>query len=377
MAEILNFPKDFLFGASTSAYQVEGGNFYSDYDDYYPAGIACDHYNRFREDIDLMKRLNLNAYRLSIEWARIEKEEGKFDQKEIDHYREVFLYLKEKEMKTMLTLFHCTLPKWFQKKGAFAKERNIFFFERFAKKVFEEYKDLIDFWIVINEPMVYAGLSYLARVGPPKKSNPILYLKVLNNLAKAHKIIYDDFHKEKKDVLVGIAKAVLFFEGNLSQIAHWWQNEMFINKIKDHLDFIGLNYYSGIKIKFPFFKPASEIFSDIGWAIVPEGLYHLLLAFKKYNLPIYITENGVADRKDELREDFIRDHLFWILKAISKGVDVRGYFHWSLMDNFEWEKGRVVRFGLIKIDYQNLSRTLRESALFYAQIAKEKKLKIE
>lgn len=384
MSEIFTFPKNFLWGSATSAYQVEGGNIYSDWNDYYPAGIACDHYHKFREDFDWLVKLNQNAHRLSIEWARIEKKEGVFDQKEIEHYKEVLFYLKQKNIKTMVTLFHFTLPKWFQEKGAFTKKKNIFYFQRFAKKVFEEYKDFVYFWITINEPQIYAAQGYLTKLWPPQKRNPVLYLRVLNNLILAHKKIYQEFHQKDSQVLVGIAKNNQFFEpyseksffDNLAvKIAHRWQNRFFLNKIKDALDFIGLNYYFHNKIKFPFFiKNENKTVSDINWEIYPKGIYYVLKDLKIYNLPIYITENGLADAKDILRKNFIKDHLFWVWKAIQEKVDVRGYFHWSLIDNFEWEKGFYPRFGLIEMDYKSLQRIPRQSAFYYAHICKNNAL---
>jgi len=387
MKKILNFPKNFLWGAACAAYQVEGGNIYSDWADFYPAGIACDHYHRYEEDFDWIVKLNQNAHRFSIEWARIEKKEGKFDQKEIEHYRKVLLALKERNIKTMVTLFHFTLPKWFAKKGAFTKKKNIYYFQRFANKVFDEYKDLVDFWITENEPQVYLGQSYFARIWPPQKRNFFLGLKVLKNLILAHKLVYKDFHQKNNQVLVGIAKNNQFFEPYnkkstfdkvVVRIADWWQNQYFLKKIRNHLDFIGLNYYFHYRIKFPFiFKNEDKIVSDVGWEIYPEGIYHLLKDLKKYHLPIYITENGLADENDRLRKDFIRDHLYWIWKAIQDGVDVKGYFHWSLIDNFEWEKKFEPRFGLIEINYQTLERKPRDSAFYYAEICKNNQLELD
>lgn len=376
-----SFPKDFLFGSAISAYQVEGGNIYTDWEKYFPAGLACDHYHRFREDFDWLSKLNQNAFRLSIEWARLEKREGEFDQKEIEHYQEVFLSLKERKIKIMLTLFHFTLPWWFAKKGAFEKRKNIFYFQRFANKVFDEFKELIDFWIVINEPQIYAFCGYLSKLWPPQKRNPVLYFRVLKNLILAHKLIYQDFHQKKSGIKVGIAKNNQFFEPYSfhsffdkisTKIARWWQNHYFLNQIQKYLDFVGLNYYFHHKIKFPFLiRTENKITSDIGWEIYPQGIYYLLMDLKKYNLPVYITENGLADREDRFRKNFIKEHLYWINQALQKGVKVKGYFYWSLIDNFEWEKGFEPRFGLIEIDYQTLQRKPRKSAFYYSRIAKQ------
>lgn len=380
MAEALKFPEKFLWGAATSAYQVEGGIENSDWSKFYPAGKACNHYHFWQKDFDLLKKLNLDAYRFSLEWSRIEPEEGKFDEKEINHYKEMLEVLKARKIRTMLTLWHFTNPQWLIKKGGWQAKGVVFYFSRFGKKVFAEYKDLVDFWLTINEPLVWATNSYLKGIWPPKKRNFILCLKVIKNQIKAHRKIYQIFHKEDQKVKIGIAKNNIFFEPYNKNslldkfsvnLANYFWNRYFLEKIKNSLDFIGLNYYFHNKIKFPFQqKNENKIVSDLGWEIYPKGIYYVLKELKKYNLPIYITENGVADAKDKIREKFIKEHLFWVKKAIEEGIDVRGYFHWSLIDNFEWEKGFSPRFGLVEIDYKTLERKIRKSAYFYAKITK-------
>ncbi|KPJ56128.1 hypothetical protein AMJ49_05670 [Parcubacteria bacterium DG_74_2] len=392
MARILKFPKNFLWGSATSSHQVEGDNIHNDWWEAeqagklkYKSGKACDHYNQYEQDFDLIKKLNQNAYRFSIEWSRIEPREGEFNQKEIEYYRKMLLALKKRDIKIMLTLHHFTTPLWLAKKGDWANPKVIFYFSRFAERVFNEYQDLVDFWVTINEPFsVYATHGYLLGVFPPKKRNPILFLKVVKNQIIVHKKIYKIFHKLKPDIKVGIAKNNAYFEPYFSKspldklsvaLAHYFGNEYFLNKIKNYQDFIGLNYYFHRKILFPFFeKNENKIKSDLNWEIYPKGIYYVLKELKKYQKPVYITENGLADAKDRLRKDFIKDHLFWIHKAIEEGVDVRGYFHWSLMDNFEWAEGFSPRFGLIEIDYKTMERKPRSSAYYYAKICKENQL---
>ncbi len=387
MPQILKFPQKFLWGTATSAYQVEGGIENCDWAKFYPAGTTCDHYNRYQEDFDLLKKLNQNTHRFSIDWSRIEPKEGYFDEKELEHYRKVLLALKLREIKTMVTLHHFTTPFWLAEMGGWANKKIVFYFLRFAEKIFNEYRDLVDFWIIINEPLNYASIGYLEGRWAPKKRNPILFLKVVKNQIKTHKKVYEVFHKSKPDVKVGNAECYCFFEPAnpnsfldkfSTRISQYFWNEWFLNKIKKHLDFIGLNYYFHNKIKFPFLKRnENKIVSDIGWEIYPEGIYWVLKELKKYNLPIFITENGLSDAKDKLRENFIKDHLFWVHQAIEEGVDAQGYFHWSLMDNFEWEKGFEPRFGLVEIDYKTLERKPRPSAFYYAEICKSNQLTAE
>jgi len=400
MNEILKFPNGFLWGSATSAYQVEGGIEGCDWAKVYPAGRACDHYNLYEEDFDLLKKLNQNAYRFSIEWSRIEPREGHFDEKELEHYWKILFALKLREIKTMVSLHHFATPSWLAEKGGWTNNQVIFYFSRFAERIFDEYQDLVDFWITINEPLNLASIGYLEGRWPPKKRNPILFFRVIKNQIASHKKIYEIFHKKKTDIKVGNAESYCFFEPAnpksfldkfSARISHYFWNKYFLNKIKKHLDFIGLNYYHHKKIEFPFLKrlqpthhpPAmaspyeNKIVSDIGWEIYPEGIYWVLKELEKYKLPIYITENGLSDAKDKLRKNFIRDHLIWVHRAIQEGIDVRGYFHWSLMDNFEWEKGFESRFGLVEIDYKTLERKPRPSAFYYARICKENCLEAE
>jgi beta-glucosidase len=382
--ETLKFSKDFLWGTSTSAYQVEGGIENSDWSQEFPAGKACDHYNLYEKDFKLLKKLNQNAFRLSIEWSRIEPEPGKFNKKEIEHYRKVLSSLKKKKTKVMLTLHHFTTPWWLVEIGEWENSDVVFYFSRFAKRVFTEYFDFVDFWQTINEPLIYASLGYLEGIWPPETKSFIAFLRVINNQIVCHKEVFKNFHKLKPEVKVGIAKSNVYFEPfNLKSILdrfnawinrYFW-NEFFLNRIRNHLDFIGLNYYFHQRIKFPAQnKNENKVVSDVGWEIYPKGIYHALKELKKYNLPIYITENGLADAKDELRKDFIKDHLSWIHKAIQEDIDVKGYFHWSLLDNFEWEKGFEPRFGLVEIDYKDLKRKPRPSSKFYAKVSKQNAL---
>ena len=384
MSKISKFPEDFLWGTATSAYQVEGGIENSDWSDKFPAGRACNHYNLYEKDFDLIKSLNQTAFRFSIEWSRIEPREGEFDEKEIEHYRKVFSALKKRNIKVMLTLHHFTNPLWLAEIGGWENPEIIFYCSRFAKRIFTEYFDFVDFWITINEPLLYASNCYWGGIWPPKRKSFISFLNVIKNQIACHKEIFESFHKLKPGVKVGIAKNNFCLEPfnsksnldkfNVSINRYFW-NEFFLNRVKNYLDFIGLNYYFHLKIKFPSQnKNENKAVSDIGWEIYPEGIYQVLKELKKYGKPVYITENGLADAKDKLRKDFTQDHLFWIHKAISEKVNILGYFHWSLVDNFEWEKGFEPRFGLIEIDYKTLKRKLRPSAKFYAKICKENAL---
>jgi len=389
MEKTLKFPKNFLWGSSTSSYQIEGGIKNSNWSKFKDAGIACDHYNRYEEDFDLLKSLNQNAFCLSIEWQRIEPEEGKFNEKEIKHYKKVLLSLKERNIVSFVTLYHWTNPLWFKEKGGWLNPKSSEYFERFVKKIVENLKEYNNFWITINEPLIYSTNSYFGKKWMVQEKSLFKTIKVIKRFIKTHKKVYKIIHQLDKKARVSVGKNNMFFEPyknklinkTLIRIANYFWNEYFLKKTRNHLDFIALHYYFYIKIRIGWTKSidwfderGQRKVSDIGWDIYPEGIYHILKGLKKYNLPIYITENGLADAKDKLRKDFIKEHLCWIHKAIEEGIDIQGYFHWSLIDNFEWERGFEPRFGLVEIDYKTLERKPRPSAYYYAKICKENSL---
>lgn len=370
---------EFYWGAATSAYQVEGGNKNDWSESGFDAGKAADHYNRFKEDFNLAQSLSHNAHRLSIEWSRIEPEEGKFDLKELAHYREVLVSLRERGLEPFVTLWHFTNPVWFAELGGFENKKASEYFSRYADFVSQNLGELAECWITVNEPMVYAANSHFRGIWPPqKKFSAVGYFKVVWNLISAHKSAYRAIHKNNLKAKVGIAKNNIYFIED-RHIWHWfnkisehWWNDYFLNKISQYQDFIGLNYYFHRHPKeMGFGGSESHSVSDLGWGIYPEGLYSTLRNLQKYKKPIYITENGLADAKDEKRAQFIKDHIFWMKKAMAEGADVRGYFHWSLIDNFEWDKGYEPRFGLIEVDYKTMERKIRKSALAYRDILGE------
>jgi len=374
-SEILKFPQKFYWGTATSAYQVEGGikNDWSVAGEKYNAGLACDHYNRYEEDFNLAKEMNNNAHRFSIEWARIEPKEGEFNQKEIEHYRKVILALKEKNLEPFVTLYHWTLPIWFAEKGGWLNKDAPRYFERFAERMAEEYKDLVKFWITLNEPNIYTFHSFLRGIWPPFIRSWFKTRQVFKQLTESHKKAYQVIRQISPDAKVGIA----YLKGKSMIVSCEWIYK-FLDSIKNYQDFIGLNYYvsSFSRSLWAIIIRSKKQITDLGWQICPEGIYHVLKDLKKYRRPIFITENGLADRKDEKRAGFIINHLKWVHKAIEEGADVRGYFHWSLIDNFEWDKGFEPRFGLIEIDYQTLKRIPRPSARVYAEICKNNAISI-
>jgi beta-glucosidase len=382
MTRIFKLPDGFLWGASTSSYQVEGGIFNNDWAQLakdgrlVPAGSATDHYNRYEEDFDIAKSLGHNAHRLSIEWARIEPEEGKFDKKEIEHYRKVIEALKKRGLRPLITLWHFTLPYWIYQKGGFANNEIVGFFSRYCKHVVRELNSEDIIWSTINEPVVYSTNCYLWGQWPPFDIFKITrFWRVFNNLAKAHNVAYEEIKEDVPGANVGIVKNNMYMhvskysKFNITHyiskfFADYFWNKLFMNKIKKHIDNIGLNYYFHNE----FGKKEKYVKSDMGWDLYPEGITDVLIHLKKYNKPIYITEAGIADKEDQFRAEYIKDLIVAINRAIEKGVDVRGFLYWSLLDNYEWGFAFGKKFGLVEVNMLTKERKIRLSAYEYKKI---------
>jgi|SRR3989344_5732183 len=394
----LIFPEGFLWGAATSAFQVEGNNVNSDWwawegknqPEEKRSGQAADQYNRFEQDFILAKSLKHNSHRLSIEWARIEPREGEFDQNEIDHYVKVLKYLKSLNLTVMLTLWHFTNPTWIAEKGGWENGKTAWYFNRFVEKIVPEIKDYVDFWITVNEPGVYTFMGYLGGDGsgifPPGKKSNWAAFKVMRNLANGHKKAYKMIHKLVDKPLVGVAQNLNSFDAYHKHsifeqlaviVSDMFSNHSFYWLTKNHHDFIGVNYYfhhryerkKGLMPRLIDTSTHRKEVSDLGWEIYPEGLFNVL-ADVSDGLPIYITEVGIATTNDDRRTRFLITYLQEVYRAIAAGIDIRGFFYWSLIDNLELHRGFDPRFGLVEVDFKTQRRTARASAHVYAEIIK-------
>ena len=397
------FPKNFLWGSATSAHQVEGGNV-NDWSEWeknnadrlareakskwrdwqqkkfpemfetqnYISGRACDHYNLYEKDFDIAKSLGHNAHRFSLEWSRIEPEEGKFNEEAIEHYKKVILALRERGLEPFVTIWHWTNPLWIRDIGGWENKKTVDYFARYVREILPKIDELksVRFWIPLNEPNIYIGMGYLKGASPPGKKSFFKAIRVFYNLVSAQKRVYKIVKEFNSRSNVGTADAAIYFEMNgfFKFFIDYFFNRWFLEKIGSCKDFIGCNYYT----RRPLFSKNKDksVISDLGWDIYPEGICGVLKSFKKFNLPIYITENGIADAKDEKRTRFIKDHLRWLQKAAEDGIDVRGYLYWSLLDNFEMPeiRGFWPRFGLVEIDYRTMQRRIRSSAWEYKRI---------
>ncbi len=395
MSKSIEFPKDFLWGTATSAHQIEGNNINSDWWRWEttgdnppkdPSDIACDSYDRYEEDFDLCKDMGNDAVRISVEWARIEPQEGTFDSDEITHYRNVLQTAKNKGLKTFVTLHHFTNPIWFADKGGWLNPKSFIYFSKYAGKCAHVFDDLVDVFTTINEPQVLASQAYLKGIWYPNQKNIFKNLLVQFNLLLSHISAYKAM-KEYTHKPVGIVKNIIWFDTNsksnildrlVCKVAHFFVSDFFLFPLKRYLDVIGINYYftfilSGLKI-----NNTDDRVSDLGWWLHSDGLEKNLLSLKKYNLPIYVTENGLADAEDKYRADFIKEHLITCYNAIESGVNLKGYFHWSLLDNFEWYEGFWPRFGLVEIQRENyLTRKPRPSFYYYSDICKNNRVLVD
>lgn len=384
------FPAGFLWGTATSAHQIEGNNENNwtaweqagHIKDSSISGRACNSYELYAEDIKLAKELNNNAYRFSVEWSRIEPQLGRYDKTELQHYQRIVAECRRNGLEPFVTLYHWTQPPWFSKMGGWLSKQSPMMFREYVEQVAKFFGSNITFWCTVNEPLIYAYNSYWLGKWPPQAKNFFKFRRVIDNLAKAHRLAYFALHERNSRCQVGVAKNNQFFEPYLDAwlnrtavnfIRNYW-NHSWLKKIKGTLDYLGLNYYfhNLLYVSLSGYVQMNEnkTVSDLGWEIYPRGLYEVLKELAEYHLPIYILENGLADAADARRADFIREHLRYVHQAIQEGVDVRGYFHWSLLDNFEWADGFEPKFGLYQVDFKTFRRTARPSAKVYAEIAK-------
>jgi len=398
------FPKGFLWGTASAAHQVEGDNRNSDWWEYEQqpgriAGgdtseVACDHYHRYREDFRLLRELNQNAHRLSVEWARIEPAEGEFDGRQIRHYRDVLGELREQGIQPMLTLHHFTSPLWFTRKGGWADREAARAFIPFVTRMAEELGDLVGIWCTINEPNIYAANGWITGEFPPSHQGDLAsFYRVTSNMHRAHELAYAVIKRRWPDSQVGLSHhKFLFLPASKKQrdrlasgtaqftVDRWPVGPgQFRRVVEASSDYIGIAHYWAQMAAFDPRRPKDQFIrrfnvpgahvTDMGWSADPAHMRRVLNELKSLGKPVYITENGLATNDDEQRERYIVDVLTSVRQAIDDGVDVRGYFHWTNMDNFEWARGYSARFGLIAVDRTTLERTVKPSGRLYGRIA--------
>ncbi|HEX9679378.1 MAG TPA: family 1 glycosylhydrolase [Candidatus Saccharimonadales bacterium] len=345
----------------------------------YVSGIAVDHYARYEADLDLLSQINLNAFRFSIEWSRVEPKPGAWDEVQIDHYRQVLKAMHRRRIEPFVCLWHWTVPVWFAESGGFANKKNVKHFVRFCEKIMAELGEYINYVIILNEPNVYAGMGYLNGSWPPQERSVLKSLRVVWHLAAAQKQAYTRIKAINKRLSVGLAYHYTHFAAGdntlrtrlVVKLKNYGWNLWFNNRTESSQDFIGINYYQTDRIVKGTKQNTNERQNDVGWDMHPADIEHVILqAASEYKKPIIITENGLADKHDNNREWWLKQTFSGISKAMAKGAEVIGYMHWSLIDNFEWALGFWPRFGLVEVDRATLERKIRPSAIWLATFLK-------
>ncbi len=440
--KLAQFPDDFLWGAATASYQIEGaakeggrGESIWDRFSHTPGktrngetgDVACDHYHRFSDDIALMSELGLRSYRFSVAWPRVLPQgKGSPNQAGLDFYQRLIDELLARNIQPMVTLYHWDLPQAMQDRGGWANRDTADYFADYAALLFYRVADRVRLWITHNEPWVTAYVGHAqGRHAPGAKDFPTA-VQVTHHLLLSHAKavqIYREVQPPQGKIGIALNLAPTYSQSDstpdeqAARVADGFQNRWFLDPVlkgsyprdmlevyagryeapaiqpadmallaQNKIDFLGVNYYFRLVVRAPqkddFFeetKPVDASLTDMGWEIFPEGLYRLLVRLDTDygHLPIYITENGAAfkDRTitdgiidDAQRVEFIENHLRQAWRAIRDGVDLRGYFLWSLMDNFEWSYGYSKRFGIVHVDYETQRRTWKRSAHWYRHV---------
>jgi len=422
----LRFPEGFLWGVSTAAHQVEGGNC-NQWSEWEQAGRiksgdscgkACDWWENAERDFDIARDLGLTALRLSFEWSRIEPEENRFDAQVLDRYRQMLEGLHRRGIEPVVCLHHFTHPCWFEKSGAFLRLDAPFLFERFARKVAEAVGDLVRVWVTFNEPNVYAACGYVLGEFPPGRKGELLNALRVNTLqAQAHVLAYRAIHEIIPEAQVGWAQHYVIFQPAYTILDRWIANlldrlfnRVFFDLIKDGrlafpfnlltakvsnapdcCDFVGLNVYSRFHVTFDIHRRSTMFTRLFVPAHVPQGdhgvenpygeayppaIAHAVKYAARMGKPIFIMENGVPDAEDRIRPWLIANVLQELHGLIEDGHDIRGYLHWTLTDNFEWNEGWKLRFGLVALDPETQERRLRSSARLFRDVIRNNGLAV-
>lgn len=409
------FPANFLWGTSTSSHQVEGNNTNNNWSLWEAepgriktgevSGIACDWWGgRWREDFKRAADSGQNTLRLSIEWSRIQPKPDSWDESAIDTYREMIHGMISLRLRPMVTLHHFTDPIWFTEKGGWENDDAPQLFLKYAQKIVPALKSIVKDWVTINEPNMVVFCGYISGHFPPGKTKSIKKAhQVTVKMIKAHASVYEYIHQQQEDASVGISqnyrdlfpKTKSIVDRFATNASHKLYNNAIMDvlskgsfrygpysislpKAKNTLDFVGLNYYSGNQVHFTFnvneflTYPKGASLSDNGFvANEPESFYRGLTWASSYGVPVIVTENGVENDEDTFRREYLAEHIHQLWRAWSNGMPIRGYYHWSLVDNFEWENGWSYRFGLWRLNIETQERTKRPSVDFYEQICRK------
>ncbi len=381
------FPDGFTWGTATAAHQIEGGNTNNDWWAFEhavdsgcsePSGDACDSWDRWAEDADLVAALGLDNYRFSVEWSRIEPEDGEFSRAALAHYRRQCLGLRERGIDPVVTFHHFTNPRWLAERSGWETGEAVERFGRFCSVVAEALGDVMTRACTINEPNIVATMGWHAGAFPPGKRDLELSRRVSAHLAEGHRVAVESIRHAAPGVPVGLTLSMTDYqaldggEQRLESIRHHAE-DVFLDATTGD-DFLGVQVYTRMLIGpdgWAGYEDGVPVL-DMGYEFYPASLGHCLERAWDYtagSLPLLVTENGIGTTDDEQRIAYVRGALEGVLEAIGSGVDVRGYTYWSLLDNFEWAFGYRPRFGLVDVDRTTFARTPKPSAAWLASIA--------
>ena len=411
------FPAGFLWGTATSAFQVEGNSPASNWTAWanesgrilqgMKPGLACDWWGgRWKEDFDRAAESGQNAHRLSVDWARIQPAEDRWDEDALDYYRQIVRGAIERGLLPMVTLHHFSDPLWLSEQGGWTNPQSPRLFEAFVRKTVEALKEYVSLWVTINEPNIYYFNGYFTGEFPPGYHGKLeSVFQVLCNMLRGHAAAYRTIHEIQKTARVGFAhhhrplRAARSWMPFDRLITHY--GSMILNAFPLGLrdgkvrflfkrasipeaahtqDFFGLNYYAFEEVKFVLnplenffqysFPHEAEVSATGFMANLPVGMFDSLRWARQFNLPILVTENGIEDADDDLRQRYLVEHIHQMWRAVTFSWPVKGYFHWSQVDNFEWERGWSQRFGLWGLNTETQARTRRKSVDIYAEICR-------
>jgi beta-glucosidase len=378
----VHFPSEFSWGTSTSAYQIEGGNDNADWWRYERAegthavevcGDACDSWHRYNEDLDILASLGLNSFRLSVEWARIEPEQGVFSEDALAHYRDVLTACHKRQITPVVTLHHFTLPLWVADAGGFESPDIVTWMKRYASKVADAVGDLIGVACTINEPNIVAIMGYLIGNFPPQVTSWDRFVAVNQTLRDCHVAMRDALRDGPGTFPVGLPlsmqeyEALPGFEERLDSFREEMEDKYLLSLTSD--DYVGVQCYTKLIIgpNGVVTNPDGEV-TDMGYLFWPQCVeYTVRRAAALAKVPIIVTENGIGTADDRQRIRYLDEALQGVRHLLDDGLDVRGYFQWSLLDNFEWTFGYRPKFGIVEVDRTTFARTLKPSAQWFAE----------
>ncbi len=388
----VTFPQGFVWGAAAAAHQIEGGNWNNDWWAFEhqagtpciePSGDCCDSYHRYAEDISLVRDLGLGAYRFSIEWSRIEPEDGEFSRASLDYYRRVLAECHSQGVQPVVTFHHFSTPRWMTALGGWESNEVVDRFARFCERTTAHLGDLITIGCTINEPNIVSLMGYIVGVFPPGRRDLDAFAKVNEHLKAAHRKSYDALKSGPGDFPVGLCVAMGDWwapagaEEALDRTRHMHEGQ-FLEATRGD-DFLGVQAYSRTRLD-EGGRPMGpeegvEVVASMGYEFWPQALEVAVRhAAEIAQTPLYVTENGLGHDNDERRIAYVHDALEGVGRCLDDGIDVRGYFYWSLLDNFEWALGYGPKFGLIAVDRESFVRTPKPSAKWFGDIARANRL---